>query len=123
MDSSKVLKQIIKTVIALGAIALGVGIFFVDNRLYWILGIVLGTAISVLKVAMLNKTLNRAVDMSPEDAKNYTRSRYTYRMVISILAVVLAIKLVWFNVVGVIVGLLLVQPAVYIVNFISRKNK
>lgn len=123
MDSSKVLMQIIKTVIALGVIALGVGIFFVDNRLYWILGIAAGTGVSVLKVTMLNRTLNKAVDMSPEDAKNYTRVRYTYRMVLSIAVVVLAVKLVWFNVVGVIVGLLLVQPAVYIVNFIGRKNK
>ncbi|MGN1318388.1 MAG: ATP synthase subunit I [Lachnospirales bacterium] len=123
MESASVLKQIVKTVIALGIIALGIGLFFTSESLYWVFGIVLGTAISVFKVIMLEKTLNKAVDMSPEDAKNYTRTRYTYRLVLSILAVVVCIKIPFINVIGVIVGLLLVQPAVYIVNFFSKKNK
>ncbi len=123
MNSKKVLKQIIISIAALGIIAMGIGIYFADNILYWVLGIAAGTAISMLKVIMLERTLDRAVDMPPEDAKNYTRSRYTFRMILSIAAVVVAIKLPWFNVIGVIVGLLLVQPAVYIVNFTGRNNK
>lgn len=122
MNTEMALKQIIISVAALGIIALGIGIFFVDNILYWIIGIVAGTIISVLKVIMLYKTLDKAVDMSPEDAKNYTRTRYTFRMVLSIVLVIVAIKIPYVNVIGVIVGLLLVQPAVYIVNFINKNN-
>lgn len=122
MNTEMALKQIIISVAALGIIALGIGMFFVENILYWIIGIVAGTIISVIKVIMLYKTLDKAVDMSPEDAKNYTRSRYTFRMVLSIVLVIVAIKIPYVNVIGVIVGLLLVQPAVYIVNFINKNN-
>lgn len=123
MDSAKTLKQIITIVVALGVIVLGIGVLFANSILYWAVGVALGTAVSVLKVVMLEKTLNKAVDMSPEDAKNYTRSRYTFRMVLTIALVVVAIKIPYINVIGLIVGLLLIQPAVYIVNFINRNNK
>ena len=123
MDSAKTLKQIITIVVALGVIALGIGMFFANSILYWAVGIALGTFVSVLKVVMLEKTLNKAVDMAPEDAKNYTRSRYTFRMVLTIALVAVAIKIPYINVIGLIVGLLLIQPAVYIVNFINRNNK
>jgi ATP synthase I chain len=122
MESEKVLKQLAICVVALGIVALGIGLFFADNILNWIIGIIIGTALSVLKVIMLKKTLDKAVDMSPEDAKNFTRSRYTLRMVLSIAVVVAAFKIPYVNVVSVIVGLLLVQPAVYIVNFINRNK-
>lgn len=122
MESEKVLKQLATCVVALGIVALGIGLFFADNILNWIIGIIIGTALSVLKVIMLKKTLDKAVDMSPEDAKNFTRSRYTLRMVLSIAVVVAAFKIPYVNVVSVIVGLLLVQPAVYIVNFINRNK-
>lgn len=123
MDLSRTLKQIIITVAALGVIAFGIGLFFVGSVLYWLLGIALGTVVSVIKVILLEKTLNKAVDMSPEDAKNYTKSRYTLRLVLSVVLIVVAFKIPCFDVIGVIVGLLLIQPAVYIVNFINRKNK
>ncbi len=123
MDMSKTLKQIIITVAALGVIAFGIGIFFTENVLFWLIGIAFGTIISIIKVILLEKTLNKAVDMPPEDAKNYTRSRYTLRLVLSVVLIVAAVKIPYINVIGVIVGLLLVQPAVYIVNFANRKNK
>lgn len=123
MDSYDVLKKLIVVVVALGVIVFGIGSFWTESILFWFFGILLGTGISVIKVIMLNNTLNKAVEMSPEDAKNYTRSRYTFRLVLSIVMVVVAVKIPYISVVGVIVGLLLVQPAVYIVNFLNKGQK
>lgn len=123
MDIYKTLKQIIATVAALGAVAFIIGAFFAESLLFWLLGIALGTLVSVIKVILLKRTLDKAVDMSPEDAKNYTRSRYTLRLVLSVAVIAVTFKIPYFNVIGVIVGLLLIQPAVYIVNFINRKKK
>ena len=115
----------LSTVIAvLGLIALVVGLFFAGNKIYWIVGIVLGTVASLIKVYMLERTLDKAVDMDPKNANNYTRANYTMRLVVSVVIVVLACIVEQINVVGVLIGLLLVQPAAYITNFItSNKEK
>ena len=115
----------LSTVIAvLGLIALVVGLFFASNKIYWIVGIVLGTVASLGKVYMLERTLDKAVDMDPKNANNYTRANYTMRLVVSVVIVVLACIVEQINVVGVLIGLLLVQPAAYITNFItSHKEK
>ena len=115
----------LSTVIAvLGLIALVVGLFFAGNKIYWIVGIVLGTIASLIKVYMLERTLDKAVDMDPKNANNYTRANYTMRLVVSVVIVVLACLVEQINVVGVLIGLLLVQPAAYITNFItSNKEK
>ena len=102
----------LSTVIAvLGLIALVVGLFFAGNKIYWIVGIVLGTVASLIKVYMLERTLDKAVDMDPKNANNYTRANYTMRLVVSVVIVVLACLVEQINVVGVLLGLLLVQPA------------
>ena len=110
----------LSTVIAvLGLIALVVGLFFAGNKIYWIVGIILGTVASLVKVYMLERTLDKAVDMDPKNANNYTRANYTMRLVVSVVIVVLACLVEQINVVGVLIGLLLVQPAAYITNFIT----
>ena len=113
----------LSTVIAvLGLIALVVGLFFAGNKIYWIVGIVLGTVASLIKVYMLERTLDKAVDMDPKNANNYTRANYTMRLVVSVVIVVLACIVEQINVVGVLIGLLLVQPAAYITNFITANK-
>lgn len=104
-------------------IALVVGLFFASNKIYWIVGIVLGTVASLGKVYMLERTLDKAVDMDPKNANNYTRANYTMRLVVSVVIVVLACIVEQINVVGVLIGLLLVQPAAYITNFITANKE
>ena len=110
----------LSTVIAvLGLIALVVGLFFAGNKIYWIVGIILGTVASLVKVYMLERT----VDMDSKNANNYTRANYTMRLVVSVVIVVLACLVEQINVVGVLIGLLLVQPAAYITNFITANKE
>ena len=114
----------LSTVIAvLGLIALVVGLFFAGNKIYWIVGIILGTVASLVKVYMLERTLDKAVDMDPKNANNYTRANYTMRLVVSVVIVVLACLVEQINVVGVLIGLLLVQPVAYITNFITANKE
>lgn len=72
---------------------------------------------------MLERTLDKAVDMDPKNANNYTRANYTMRLVVSVVIVVLACIVEQINVVGVLIGLLLVQPAAYITNFITANKE
>ena len=114
----------LSTVIAvLGLIALVVGLFFAGNKIYWIVGIILGTVASLVKVYMLERTLDKAVDMDSKNANNYTRANYTMRLVVSVVIVVLACLVEQINVVEVLIGLFLVKPAAYITNFITANKE
>lgn len=131
MDTKIVVKQLNFVIIGLavlcaciGVICISTGILGADESiLYWILGVAFGTAVSLVKLLMIERTVERAVDMEPQNAKNYVNSRASFRFVLTIVMVVVAIKIPFFNILGVIVGLILTQPAVYIVNFINRNQK
>lgn len=124
LKMSDTCKKLSMVIVVLGAISLVVGLFFADSKIHWLFGIVLGTLVSVVKVYMLERALDKAVDMEPKDATNYTRANYTMRLVISVGVVVIACVTKQFNVGGVLIGLLLVQPAAYITNFIiTNKEK
>lgn len=99
------------------------GYFLPGNKIYWIVGIVLGTIASSIKGLYAERTLDKAVDMDPKNANNYTRANYTMRLVVSVVIVVLACLVEQINVVGVLIGLLLVQPAAYITNFITANKE
>lgn len=131
MDTKIVVKQLSCMIIGLavlcaciGVICISTGILGADESiLYWILGVALGTVVSLVKLLMIERTVEKAVDMDPQNAKNYVNSRSSFRFVLTIVIVVLAIKIPFFNILGVIVGLILTQPAVYIVNFINRNQE
>lgn len=115
-------KSLIKIILVLELIALVIGMFFIKNPLSYALGILLGTAVSAARLVLLERALKKAVDMSPTDAQNYTRLQYGLRM-IGILAIAFAaIKLPFINVWAFVVGLLPVQPAVYIYGLMNREK-
>lgn len=120
-DVLKTRNSLIMITIVLGAICLVAGMFFVDSIFPWIVGIAIGVIICVFRVFSMSRSLEKAVEMSPEDAKNYTRAHYMLRYIISFVIAVIACYKGIANPVGVIVGLVLLQPAVYIYNFIDRK--
>ena len=116
-------RSLIKIILVLELILLVAGMFFIKNHLSYALGILLGTAVSAARLVLLERALNKSVDMSPTDAQNYTRLQYGLRM-IGILAIAFAaIKLPFINVWAFVIGLLPVQPAVYIYGFINSRKK
>lgn len=110
------------TTIVLGIICIAAGLFFVDNLLSWIIGVAIGTAICVFRVFSMTRSIEKSVEMSPEDAKNYAKLHYMLRYLITLAVAVAVCCTGYANVFGVIVGLLLLQPAVYIYNFMGKKK-
>lgn len=121
-DVLKTRNNLIIITIVLGVICLVAGTFFVDSIFPWIVGIAIGVIICVFRVFSMSRSLEKAVEMTPEDAKNYTRAHYMLRYIITFVIAAIACYKGIANPVGVIVGLVLLQPAVYIYNFIDRKS-
>lgn len=120
-DVLKTRNSLMLITVALGVICMVTGLFFVDSLITWILGIAIGVLICIFRVFSMTRCLEKAVDMEPEDAKNYAKSQYMLRYIIAFAVAVIACYKGFANPIGVIVGLVLLQPAVYIYNFIDRK--
>ena len=121
MNISNTAKQIIITTIALFFIVLGISTFIVDDIKNFLIGLIFGTIFSILKLILLEKTLNKAMDMSGAKAINYTRIHYTLRYFLTFIVLLIAIYRD-FNLFGVIIGIVLTIPSVYIVNFKNKNN-
>ncbi len=119
-DVIKTRNGLVITTILLGIVCIVAGMFFVEGFLPWILGVAIGVIMCVFRVFSMTKSIEKAVDMSPEDAKNYAKSQYMLRYIITFAVAVVACYMGFANPVGVIVGLVLLQPAVYIYNFIDK---
>lgn len=120
-DVLKTRNNLMVITIILGVICMVIGLFFVNSIIPWIVGMVIGVLICIFRVFSMTKSLEKAMDMAPEDAKNYTRAQYMLRYIITFAIAVFACYNGIANPIGVIVGLVLLQPAVYIYNFIDRK--
>ncbi|WP_317366916.1 ATP synthase subunit I [uncultured Tyzzerella sp.] len=119
MKISNTSKQIIITTIALFFIVLGISTFIVDDIKSFLIGISFGTIFSILKIILLEKTIEKAIDMTGQKAINYTRIHYTLRYFLTFVVLLIA-AYKNFNIIGVVLGILLPVPSVYIVNL---KNK
>lgn len=121
MKLSDTLKQIILTTIALFFIVAGFGVFILKDIKSFLMGLLFGTIFSILKMLLLEKTLDKAMDMTEKKAISYTRIHYTLRYFLTFVVLLVAVYR-GFNLYGVIIGIILTIPAVYIVNFKNKNN-
>lgn len=121
MNISNTAKQIIITTIALFFIVLGISTFIVDDIKNFLIGLLFGTIFAILKIILLEKTLNKAMSMSTSKAITYTRIHYTLRFFLTFVVLFIGYYRD-FDIIGVVIGILLTNPAVYIVNFKNKNN-
>lgn len=111
------------TTLALSVVVFIIGLFVSDNPLKFALGLYYGVAVSLLRLIMLARAVNTSVDMDADSSKKYMMGQYNMRMLMTIAALVLAAfirdKL---SIVALVIGLLIMQPAVYIANIIYEKK-
>ncbi len=115
-------KSVLKIIVVTAFIAFGIGAFFTKNIIYYAAGIAVGTAISLARVILLERTLKKSLDMPPQNAQTYVASQYSLRMVCIVVIVFIALKTQRISLIGLIIGLLLVQPSIYIHGLLDKKN-
>lgn len=101
---------------AISLIALGIGSMFTHDLLGYSKGILFGTVFAILKVILLERTINKSVDMPIENAQNYTRLHYMLRYFLTGIVLTISALEPSISFIGVIISLVTLRPAVYIVN-------
>ncbi len=83
-------------------------------------GIALGYIFSCIKLFMLEKTLEKSIEMDKDGASNYTRLMYMARYFITLVVSGAAAVIPQISLLGMFFGLVLLQPAALIA---GRKEK
>ncbi|QXM06713.1 ATP synthase subunit I [Crassaminicella indica] len=91
----------------------------IQNPLPMIFGLVFGTFISMLNFRLLALTLEKAVHMIPRQAQLYASSRYFIRYIISGIVIFIGIKAEYLNVIGVIIGLVMIKIIILATNLFN----
>lgn len=119
---SDTLKFILASMAGTTLVILVIGLFVSDKPLNYALGLLFGAAVSVVRILMLSRAVNISVDMEPADSKTYMMGQYNLRMLLTIAAVVAgAMMKDRLSIFGIILGLIAMQPSVYIANFIYER--
>lgn len=117
---SSVNKKIILTMISLSFISLGIGSFFVNNFYSYFLGLFAGTVFSILKLLLLEKTLQKSINMPPKKAVNYVNLHYSLRYFLTAIFLFICIKRQDISIIGSVIGLIIIRPAIYVVKFVFK---
>ena len=75
------------------------------------------------KIMLLEKAVNRSVDMPPADAQNYMRLNYMSRYFLTGIVVFVALVSDWISLLGVVLGLFAFTPATFITGKLETAKK
>jgi len=106
----------IMCILLLALIAVSIAYYRSLGFLPFALGAFLGTAVNILKVIMLDRTVKKAVDMEKEKAGNYVRIQHLVRFLLTALVLILSVILSFINInviYGAAAGILTYPIAVY----------
>lgn len=102
-----------------------IGLIFVDDRLGYTLGLLIGTIVAGITMYHMYVTLGKALDMEPSRASKYTRRCSFIRLFIMFIGLTIGIVLTKVSFLAVFIGVLglkigaLMQP--FINKYISTK--
>lgn len=116
-------KALMITTIAIGIIFILLGLIFHKERLIWTKGVLFGTIFTVLKLALIQKTVNKAIEMSKSDAEKHTMGQYTIRYILTGVVLVVAIFEPSISFAGVVIGLFTMKIAIYVLLMLGKISR
>ena len=111
----------LKNILILFLIAI-LGIFFVKAFIAYLLGLFLGTFLSVIKLLLLARAINKSVNLEPHDAKNFMTAQYVLRYFLTSVALFFVITNKNISTIGFIIGLLSLQISAYLTGFRKKSD-
>lgn len=109
------------TLATAAVIALGAAIL-IRPFIPFFMGIIFGTLISMLNFRALALTLEKAVTLPPGRAQVYASSRYFIRLMTNGIVIFVSIKADYINVLGTIIGLIIIKLVVLGTNLLNDKS-
>ncbi len=94
-ENSSVLKELILGTLLFGVVVALLGVWWVENKKMFLIGLFMGTAVSVWRAIHMQSTLERILDFEGKAAQSKTAMAYAVRMlaIIIILALMVVMDL------------------------------
>ncbi len=121
MNISQTANKLILCVIALSALICGISIVFFNN-LNFCGGVVFSTFFVIIKLIITEKSIQHSIELDPKSADNYMKAQYAVRYFLTGAILIVAALYEPINLYGAIVGVVLAQPAGYIVMFLEGRS-
>lgn len=125
MKISDLAKRMILTILIIALICVVVSAIYYRSLEFipFLLGTLLGTAVSIIKVFLLERTVNKALEMEKKKAGAYVSVHHLLRLLLSGAALLAGALVPQVSLWGVVAGVFAYQIAVYGVRFQSTKSK
>lgn len=115
MNLSKIANRMIRTILIVAGIALVISIIYYRSLAFlpFLFGVVLGTLSSIVKVILLDRTVDKAVAMEKKEAKRYVSSQQFLRLIVSAVPLIIGAFVDGVSIWGAVVGVLAYQLGAY----------
>lgn len=125
MKLSDLAKRMVFTILIITLICiLGSAIYYRSLEfLPYLYGAILGSVVSIFKVFLLERTVNKAVNMEQKTAGNYASLQHMIRLLLTGVALVLGAIVPQISLLGVATGVLSFQLAVYNIKFTAKSSQ
>ncbi len=121
MKLSQTMIKLILVVLALGLLVSGISVVFFKN-INFCGGVAFGAFFTILKLIITEKSIEHSFKYDEKGADSYMKAQYAVRYFLTGGALIAAALIPQIDLYGGIVGILLAQPAAYIVMFLEGKN-
>lgn len=109
--------------LVIGVIFMIIGLIFHPDKLAWAKGVIFGTIFTALKLALIKKTVIKALDMSKSQATKHTMGQYTIRYMFTGLVLLISILEPSIDMWGVFAGLFTMKIAIYLLLAMGKINQ
>lgn len=125
MKLSYLAKRMIISIIIIAVISVLVSLIYYRSTAFipFMLGAILGSVVSIGKVILLEKAVDKALTMESGKAKNYVSLQHILRLFLSGAALLLGALVPQISLIGVAAGILAYQLSVYTVKFAAKDYK
>ncbi len=121
MKLSQTNTKLILIVLAFGLLASGISLVFYKN-IGFCGGVAFGVLFTILKLIITEKSIEHSMKLDQKGADGYMKAQYAVRYFLTGGALIAAALIPQVNLYGAILGLLLAQPAAYVVMFLEGRN-
>ena len=108
---NEALIDLILGILIFGVLVMLVGLFVASDKLAFVLGVMLGTASSVVRAVHMSVTLERQLDYGEKDARAYAARNYMIRYLFLIVVLLISVALGTSGMAGAVIGIFLMKPA------------
>jgi len=96
------------------------GCFFTDV-LSWGIGVLLGGGFTVVRLVMMQKSIERSVHMDPQKSSRYARAQYVVRYFLSAAVLIVAAVTPWINPISTVLAMISLKLVTYIQGWLDKK--